>query len=58
MRLGNAVFAGYIAGVSLFGNNFTLSRESPLQLRLNFVTGSLFERIGASDREDCRSDRE
>ena len=53
MRLGNAVFAGWIARVSFFGDDFPLAGDAALQLRLNFSTTSLFERIGANAREDC-----
>ena len=58
MRLGNAVLAGGIAWLSLFRNKLSLAGNAPLQLRLNLVTTSLFEGIGAADREDCTSDRE
>jgi len=58
MRLGNAVFAGWIAWLSLFGDNISLAGDAALQLRLNFSATSLFERISATAREDCTSDRE
>lgn len=48
MRLGNAVFAGWIARVSLFGDDFSLAGDAALQLRLNFSTTALLERIGAT----------
>jgi hypothetical protein len=48
MRLGNAVFAGWIARLSLFGNDLSLPGDAALQLRLNFSTTALFERIGAT----------
>jgi hypothetical protein len=52
MRLRNAVFAGWIARIAFFGNNFSLAGDAALQLRLNFSTSSLFERIGATAGED------
>jgi hypothetical protein len=58
MGLGNAVFAGWIARIAFFGNNFSLAGDAALQLRLNFSTSSLFERIGATAGEDCTSDHE
>jgi hypothetical protein len=58
MRLGNAVFAGWIARLSLFGNDLSLPGNAALQLRLNFSTTSLFEWIGAAARKDCTSNRE
>jgi hypothetical protein len=58
MRLGNAMFAGWIARVALLRNKLSLAGNAALQLRLNFATTSLFEGIGAANREDCTSDRE
>jgi hypothetical protein len=58
MRLGNAVFAGGIAGLSLFGDDLALTSDSALQLRLHFLTASVFDRISAAAREDCTSSRE
>ncbi|MEY2543572.1 MAG: hypothetical protein QOE81_1033 [Verrucomicrobiota bacterium] len=58
MGLGNAVFAGWIAWVSLFGDNISLAGDAALQLRLNVSATSLFERISATAREDCTSDHE
>ena len=57
MRLGNAVFTGRIAGVSLFGDELALTRYAALQLRLNFVATALFERIGASAGDQHGADR-
>jgi hypothetical protein len=53
VRLGDAVFAGGIAWLSLLGNDLSLAGDAALQLRLNFSTTSLFEWIGATAREDC-----
>ena len=58
MRLGNAMFAGRIAGVSLFGDDLALASDAALQLRLNFSTSSLLERIGATAGERCARDHE
>jgi hypothetical protein len=58
MGLGNAMFAGWIAWISLFGDNISLAGDAALQLRLNFFASSLFERISATAGEDCTSDRE
>jgi len=58
MGLGNAVFAGRIAWISLFRDDISLAGDAALQLRLNFFASSLFERIGATAGEDCTSDRE
>jgi hypothetical protein len=58
MRLGNAMFAGWIAGLSLFGNDLSLAGDAALQLRLNFFTTSLFERIGATADKRCTRDHE
>ena len=52
------MFASWIARLSLFGNDLSLAGHAALQLRLNFPTTSLFERISAAAREDCTSDRE
>jgi hypothetical protein len=53
MRLGNAVFAGGIARLSFFRDDSSLAGDAAFQLRLNVSTVSLFERIGATAREDC-----
>jgi hypothetical protein len=53
MSLRDGVFAGWIARLSFFGDDFSLAGDAALQLRLNFSTTSLFERIGATAREDC-----
>jgi hypothetical protein len=58
MRLWDAVFAGWIAGLSLFGDDFALTSDAALQLRLNVSTTSLFERIGATARERRAADHE
>jgi hypothetical protein len=58
MRLGNAVFAGWIARVALLRNKLSLAGNAALQLRLHFLTASLFERIGATTGKCCPSDRE
>ena len=53
MRLGNAVFDGWVASFALLGADPALTGNAALQLRLNVSTTSLFERIGATAREDC-----
>jgi hypothetical protein len=58
MRLWDAVFASWIAGLSLFGDDLPLTRDAALQLRLNFSTISLFERIGATAAQCCARDHE
>jgi hypothetical protein len=58
MGLGNAMFAGWIARLSLFGDDISLAGDAALQLRLNVSATSLFERISATAREDCTSDHE
>jgi hypothetical protein len=52
------MFAGRIAGVSLFGDDLALASDAALQLRLNFSTSSLLERIGATAGERCARDHE
>ena len=54
MRLGDAMLARWIAGLSLFGDDLALTSDPAFQLRLNVSTTSLFERIGAAARE-CRA---
>ena len=58
MRLGNAVFAGWIAGLSLLGADSALTGDAALQLRLNFAAISLFERIGTAAGKRCARDHE
>ena len=58
MGLGNPMFAGWIAWVSLFGDNISLAGDAALKLGLNVAATSLLERISATAREDCTSDRE
>jgi hypothetical protein len=58
MGLGNAMFSGWVPRISLFGDKLTLAGDAALQLRLNFVTGSLFERIGASAGDQHAADRD
>jgi hypothetical protein len=58
MSLGNAMFSGRIPRISLFGDKLTLAGDAALQLRLNLVTGSLFERIGASAGDQHAADRD
>jgi hypothetical protein len=52
------MFAGWIAWVSLFGDNISLAGDAALKLGLNVAATSLLERISATAREDCTSDRE
>jgi hypothetical protein len=56
MRLGNAVFAGWIVRLSFLGADPALTGDAALQLRLNFVATALLERIGATARERCARD--
>src|SRR5205085_1792907 len=58
MRLGNAVFAGWIANVSLFGDDLALTGDAALQLRLHFSTTALFERIRATTSKRRARDRD
>ena len=48
---------GGIARVSLFGDKLPLAGDPTLELRLDFVTGSLFDRIGATAGERCARDQ-
>ena len=57
MSLRDGVFARWIAGLSLLGNDLSLSGNAALQLRLHFPATSLFERIGTTAGEDRTSDR-
>jgi hypothetical protein len=58
MSLRDGVFACWIAGLSLFGNDLSLSGDTALQLRLHFSATSLFERIGATAGKRCARDQE
>ena len=58
MSLRYGVFAGWIAGLSLFGDDLSLTRNAALKLRSHFLTASLFERISATTGKCCPSDRE
>ena len=62
MRLGNAMFAGWIAGISLFGDDLALAGDPALQLGLHISTTAMFERIGATTGKrracDCEEDRQ
>ena len=58
MRLRHAMFAGWITGLTLFGPNLALAGDATLQLRLNFSTASLFDRIGATAGKHCERDQE
>ena len=58
MRLGNAMFAGWIADVSFFGDDFSLAGDAALQLGLNFSTTALFERICATTSKRRARDRD
>src|ERR1700738_4259829 len=57
MRRRHAVFSGRVAGIALLGNNFSLTCQTALQLRLNFVAASLLERIGAATDDQHAADR-
>ena len=56
MRLRHAMFAGWITGLTLFRPNLALTGDATLQLRLNFSTASLFDRIGTTGGKHCASD--
>jgi Na+/H+ antiporter NhaC len=58
MGLGNAVFAGWIAWLALFGDNISLAGDAALKLGLNVAATSLLERIGASAGDQHAADRE
>jgi hypothetical protein len=59
MRLGNAVLAGWIARLALFGAELALTGYAPLQLRLNFGAASLLHRISATgDEQSASADEE
>ena len=58
MSLRHAVFGGGIAGLSLFGADLALAGDAALQLRLHFLTASLFERISASASNQHAADRD
>jgi hypothetical protein len=58
MRLRHAVFAGWITGVALFGNELSLAGHAALKLGLNFAASSLLKRIGASAGDQHAADRE
>ena len=57
MSLRDGVFAGRIAGLSLFGNDLSLSADAALQLRLHFSATSLFERIGTAGKRRARDQK-
>jgi hypothetical protein len=46
-----------IASVAWFWAELTLTGNATLELRLHFLPGALFERIGATDREGCECNR-
>jgi hypothetical protein len=58
MRLRHAMFAGWITGLTLFGPDLALAGDATLQLRLNFSTASLFDRIGATAGKRRERDQE
>lgn len=58
MGLGNPVFAGWIAGIALFGDELSLAGDAALKLGLNVAATSLLERIGASAGDQQVADRE
>src|SRR6059058_1938851 len=62
MSLRYGVFAGWIAGLSLFGDDLSLTRNAALKLRSHFLAASLFEGIGATAHErrarDCERDQQ
>jgi hypothetical protein len=58
MRLRDAMFAGRIAWLALFGAELPLTRRPALELRLDFSSAALFEGIGAASGECREKDRE
>jgi hypothetical protein len=58
MRLRHAVFAGRISGITVFGDELSLTSHSALKLGLNVAATSLLERIGASAGDQHVADRE
>ena len=53
MRLWHTMLRGRIAGVAFFRAELALTGDAALELRLHFLTGALFERVSATDRERC-----
>jgi hypothetical protein len=62
MSLRYGVFAGWIARLSLFGDDLSLTRNAALKLRSHLLAASLFEGIGATAHErrarDCEQDQQ
>jgi len=58
MRLRHTVLCGRIAGVAFFGAELSLTGDAALELRLHFLTGALFKRVSATDRERCECNRD
>ena len=58
MSLRYGVFAGRITRLSLFGYDLALAGDATLQLRLDFLTAPLLQRIGATGGKRCAHDQE
>ena len=58
MRLRNAVLAGGISGLTLFGADCASASYTTFELRPDFLAGSSFERIGATAEYQQTADRD
>jgi hypothetical protein len=58
VRLRHAVFAGWVARLSLFGSDLSLAGNATLKLRFHFLAASLFERVGATASKRYARDHE
>jgi hypothetical protein len=56
MRLRHAVLGGGITGFTRFGTDLSFAANASLQLRLDFITRALFERIRATERKQREDD--
>jgi hypothetical protein len=52
MSLWNCVFAGGIAGLSLFGTKLSLAGHAALELIPDFLRAALFERVSTSPHDE------
>ena len=58
MRLRNAMFAGRIAGIALFGADLPLPGDAALQSFLNLLSALFFERVSATGEDQNGADHE
>ena len=58
MRLGNAMFTGWISRFSLFGANLPATGDSALKLRPHVFATPFFKRICAAAEGEEAADRE